>query len=113
MRLRNSKLVPQKVKYTALVVFGYYLEGKECTVFFFFLVEERNRCCFDEKCSSVEVVDWSQMFVASWVFMLPAFRGLSMDTIILKWRDWPFHSWGAVVVFCSVLVAVVVVLGYF
>lgn len=36
LRLRNSKLVPQKVKYTALVVFGYYLEGKECTVFFFF-----------------------------------------------------------------------------
>lgn len=53
--------------------------------------KEWNIRYFEGKSSStVEVVDRSRFGVASWVFILPAFSSLSIDILILKWREVAF-----------------------
>lgn len=48
--------------------------------------KERNRRSFDGKCAPADVVvDRAKAFVASWVSILSAFRGLPLDIISRQW----------------------------
>lgn len=56
------------------------------------LWKERNVKCFDATSSSVEVVvevviDRAKFLVASRASVLPLFRGFSLDSILLNWKE--------------------------
>lgn len=53
--------------------------------------KERNCRCFEGSSSSLaDVVDEARLNVVTWISILPAFRGLSTDIIMLNWKDVAF-----------------------
>lgn len=50
--------------------------------------KERNTRCFDGITYPMQrLVDKAKFLVASWVLVLPIFRGFSMNLLIFRWRE--------------------------
>lgn len=48
----------------------------------------RKRRCFEEVCSSkAELVSSTKFLVASWVSVLPQFKGFLVDSILRSWKE--------------------------
>lgn len=59
--------------------------------------KERNLCCFEGKCLNIEVLlDKIKFTVASWGSILPQFKGIPINLILLDWKvvAWRHNPFG-------------------